>query len=94
MEKLDPSEVDRELARLQGWSLDDGKLFKKYEFKDFKEAFAFMGRVAEAAEEQDHHPDWCNVYKTVTVHLSTHDAGGLTERDFRLAHAMEAAVGA
>jgi 4a-hydroxytetrahydrobiopterin dehydratase len=63
---------------------------KKFVFKDFSEAFGFMSRVALAAEKADHHPEWFNVYKTVEVTLSTHDAGGLTEKDIALAKIMDA----
>ena len=63
---------------------------KKFVFKDFSEAFGFMSRVALAAEKMDHHPEWFNVYKTVEVTLSTHDAGGLTEKDIALAKVMDA----
>jgi len=62
---------------------------KKFVFKDFNEAFGFMSRVALAAEKMDHHPEWFNVYKTVEVTLSTHDAGGLTEKDVMLARTMD-----
>lgn len=92
MKKLDASEVKRRLVELEGWSLNEGKLHKKYTFEDFKEAFAFMTRVAKLADEQDHHPEWFNVYDKVEVHLSTHDVGGISERDFRLAHAMDSVV--
>jgi len=62
-------------------------------FSDFSAAFGFMTRVALAAEKQDHHPEWLNVYKTVEVTLSTHDAGGLTERDIKLAQTMDRLAG-
>jgi 4a-hydroxytetrahydrobiopterin dehydratase len=65
----------------------------KFVFADFNEAFGFMARVALAAEKLDHHPEWSNVYKTVEVTLSTHDAGGLTERDVALAEAMDKFAG-
>lgn len=90
--QLDAAAVESELARLDGWSLDGAKLHKTYTFPDFVEAFAFMTRVAVLAEEQDHHPEWRNVYRTVEVHLTTHDAGGISERDFRLARSMDLAV--
>lgn len=79
------------LARLSGWSEVPGRdaIAKTYTFRDFSAAFGFMTRVAMAAEKLDHHPEWFNVYKTVDVTLSTHDAGGLTERDIRLAEAMD-----
>ncbi|MFT5735164.1 MAG: 4a-hydroxytetrahydrobiopterin dehydratase [Planctomycetota bacterium] len=92
MKQLDAAAVESELARLDGWSLDGAKLHKTYTFPDFVEAFAFMTRVAVLAEEQDHHPEWRNVYRTVEVHLTTHDAGGISERDFRLARSMDLAV--
>jgi 4a-hydroxytetrahydrobiopterin dehydratase len=75
------------LAELQGWRLVDGRdaIAKAFKFKDFNEAFSFMTRVALMAEKMDHHPEWANVYNKVDITLSTHDAGGLTERDIRLA---------
>lgn len=79
------------LSNLNGWSEVAGRdaVSKKFVFKDFNEAFGFMARVALVAEKMDHHPEWFNVYKTVEVTLSTHDAGGLTERDVKLAEAMD-----
>ena len=79
------------LAKLSGWADVAGRdaIAKTFVFKDFNEAFGFMSRVALAAEKADHHPEWKNVYKTVEVVLSTHDAGGLTEKDIALAEAME-----
>ncbi|MEN8175451.1 MAG: 4a-hydroxytetrahydrobiopterin dehydratase [Pseudomonadota bacterium] len=75
------------------WDVRDGTLYKEFRFRDFSEAFGFMSRAALAAEQADHHPYWCNVYRTVTVHLSTHDAGGITALDFALAGRMESLVG-
>ena len=79
------------LAKLKGWSEAQGRdaIAKKFVFKDFNEAFGFMTRAALVAEKLDHHPEWFNVYKTVEVTLSTHDAGGVTERDVELAAAMD-----
>lgn len=79
------------LAKLDGWELaEDGKAIgKAFAFRSFSEAFAFMTRVAMAAEKLDHHPDWSNAYSQVAVRLSTHDAGGLTELDFTLAARMD-----
>ena len=79
------------LARLNGWSEVAGRdaITKKFVFKDFNQAFGFMTRAALVAEKMDHHPEWFNVYKTVEVTLSTHDAGGLTELDVKLAEAMD-----
>lgn len=68
------------------WKEENNKLYQKFEFKNFSEAFAFMTRVALAAEKMDHHPEWKNVYNTVEVWLSTHDAGDIvTEKDKKLA---------
>lgn len=79
------------LTRLKGWSDVPGRdaITKKFTFKDFTEAFGFMTRVALTAEKMDHHPEWFNVYKTVEVTLSTHDAGGVTDLDVKLAEAMD-----
>lgn len=79
------------LTNLSGWSDAPGRdaIMKKFTFKDFNQAFGFMTRAALVAEKMDHHPEWFNVYKTVEVTLSTHDAGGVTELDVKLAEAME-----
>ena len=94
-EKLGADAVGEALAGLEGWTLAaDGNAIKRsFTFRNFSEAFAFMTRVAMAAEKLDHHPDWANVYKTVDVTLNTHDAGGLTELDFKLARKMNAYAG-
>ena len=83
------------LAKLAGWSevKDRDAITRTFVFRDFNEAFGFMTRAALVAEKLDHHPEWFNVYKTVTVTLSTHDAGGLTERDVTLAEAMNRLTG-
>jgi 4a-hydroxytetrahydrobiopterin dehydratase len=90
-EGLGPEAVKTELGKLSGWQLaKDGKtITKSFEFGNFSEAFGFMARAALAAEKMDHHPDWSNSWNTVKVALSTHDAGGLTARDFKLATAMD-----
>lgn len=77
-----------------GWKEADNKLYRKFEFKDFSAAFAFMTRVALAAEKMDHHPLWTNVYNTVEVWLSTHDAGDIvTDKDRKLAKKIDAITG-
>jgi 4a-hydroxytetrahydrobiopterin dehydratase len=83
------------LVTLTGWKLVDGReaIAKRFVFRDFNEAFGWMSRVALLAEKMDHHPEWSNVYKTVEVTLATHDAGGLTELDVKLARAMDAMAG-
>lgn len=79
----------------EGWTLDDARdaLAKTYTFRNFVEAFGFMTQVAILAEKMNHHPEWSNVYKTVKVVLTTHDAGGLTELDVKLAQKMDALAG-
>ena len=80
--------VETALKDLPGWGLDQDKLYREFVFEDFSQAFAFMSRVALAAETADHHPEWFNVYNRVRVHLTTHDAGGITQRDLDLAERM------
>ena len=84
-------EIREKLSELEGWELanDDKAIRRQFRFKDFSEAFGFMSRAALAAEKLDHHPDWSNVYNRVEVVLTTHDTGGLTELDFKLAAAMD-----
>jgi 4a-hydroxytetrahydrobiopterin dehydratase len=91
--KLSPQEVTSALSALPGWSVLNGKLHREYKFPDFTYAFAFMAAIAAFAEKLDHHPDWSNVYNTVAVNLSTHDVGGITELDFKLAGKMEIVAG-
>jgi 4a-hydroxytetrahydrobiopterin dehydratase len=94
-EKLSGEARKSGLARLKGWREVAGRdaISRKFVFKDFNEAFGFMARAALVAEKLDHHPEWSNVYKTVDVTLSTHDAGGLTELDIELAEAMDKLAG-
>jgi 4a-hydroxytetrahydrobiopterin dehydratase len=83
------------LAQLSGWRLVEGReaIAKQFIFKDFNAAFGWMSRVAMMAEKLDHHPEWSNVYRTVDVLLTTHDADGLTELDIKLARAMDRFAG-
>lgn len=90
MKALDARAVEAKLSQVPGWSLDAGKLYREFVFADFSHAFGFMSRVALAAEAADHHPEWSNVYNRVRVHLTTHDAGGITDKDFALAARMNA----
>jgi len=94
-QKLTGEARTRALARLRGWAEVKGRdaITKKFVFADFNQAFGFMARAALTAEKLDHHPEWSNVYKTVEVTLSTHDAGGLTELDVKLAEAMDKFAG-
>ena len=91
--KLSDTEIQSRLGALPGWKVDEGKLFREFRFADFKQAFAFMTRVAAVADQMDHHPEWFNVFNKVRVHLGTHDAGGITDLDVKLAGAMDAAMG-
>ena len=88
--KLNEGQVKAALAEVPGWRLQDGKLCRDFEFSDFQHAFTFMRKVAELAEDRQHHPDWRNVYNKVAIALHTHDAGGLTAKDFELAAAINA----
>lgn len=93
--RLTQATRDEALAGLPGWSLSEGgeAITRQFVFTDFNAAFGWMTRVALAAEKLDHHPEWSNVYRTVEVRLTTHDAGGLTELDVRLARAMDRFAG-
>jgi 4a-hydroxytetrahydrobiopterin dehydratase len=90
---LDPAAVAARLKGAPRWTLgaDGLSIARSFKFADFSAAFAFMTRVALAAEKADHHPDWSNVWNRVDVKLTTHDAGGLTEKDFALAAAIDTA---
>ena len=90
-QKLDSTAVSEKLATVSSWNIDAGEtaLSRTFKFADFSEAFGFMTRAALVAEKLDHHPEWKNVYRTVYVRLTTHDAGGLTGLDFELAAAMD-----
>jgi 4a-hydroxytetrahydrobiopterin dehydratase len=91
--KLSTGEVQARLAGRASWTLVDGKLHRELTFRDFVEAFGFMARVALVAEKLDHHPEWRNVWNRVTIDLSTHDAGGISERDFALAERIDQLAG-
>jgi 4a-hydroxytetrahydrobiopterin dehydratase len=96
MPVLTDDALDKALAGLAGWRRHATRpaIVKSFSFADFNAAFGFMARVALAAEKLDHHPDWSNVYRHVSVTLTTHDAGGVTERDMALARAMDAIAAA
>jgi 4a-hydroxytetrahydrobiopterin dehydratase len=87
--KLSENELDETIRAMNGWELEDGKLKKSFRFSNFVEAFGFMTRIALEAEKMNHHPDWSNVYNTVTIKLSTHDAGGITDYDIKLAKVID-----
>lgn len=90
IQKLPAADIEKRLSEIPGWQLRDGKLYRRYSFDDFAHAFAFMSRVALLAEKQDHHPEWFNVYGTVDIWLTTYDADGISERDFKLIAAIDA----
>ncbi len=90
-QKLNDTERADALKNLSAWGDAPGRnaIRRIFQFRDFNEAFGFMARAALIAEKMDHHPEWFNVYKTVDVTLSTHDAGGVTDKDIKLATAMD-----
>ena len=93
VEKLGQTAREKLGAELDGWTLDGEHLKRIFRFADFVEAFGFMARVALLAEKQDHHPEWFNVWNRVDIALTTHDAGGLSARDVKLAKAIDALLG-
>ncbi len=93
-ERLTDADVRAALTDLSSWDLVDGKLQRELRFADFAEALAFLVRVGIEAEKRNHHPELTNVYSRVTVQLTTHDAGGITEKDLDLARAIDGIAGA
>ena len=89
MKQLSETEVASRMESLPGWERRGDRIVRTFRFPDFVRAFGFMASAAVVAEKQNHHPEWRNVYGTVEVELTTHDAGGITERDFRLAGEMD-----
>ncbi len=94
MKKLSEQEINDNLETLDGWDYSKNGIQTSFEFENFKEAFTLMTRIAFEAETMNHHPNWTNVYNTLEITLSTHDAGGVTEKDFKLARAIEKIVNA
>ena len=94
-EKLDKAELAEAMRELDGWSraVDRDAIVKRFSFANFSEAFAFMTRGAMMAEKLNHHPEWFNVYKTVDVTLTTHDCGGVSALDIKLARALDRFAG-
>ncbi|HEX6307608.1 MAG TPA: 4a-hydroxytetrahydrobiopterin dehydratase [Longimicrobiales bacterium] len=84
-DRIAEEEISRRLASLRGWSRDGDAIVRRFEFADFARAFGFMASVAAAAERMNHHPDWSNSYNRVEIRLTSHDAGGISERDLKLA---------
>ena len=87
--KLTESEITEALVNLPGWSVENGKLHRQFQFKNFIEAFGFMASAALVAESMNHHPEWFNVYHKVVVDLVTHSVGAISNLDFDLARMME-----
>jgi 4a-hydroxytetrahydrobiopterin dehydratase len=88
--KLTDAEISAQIDGISGWTVENEKLHKEFQFDSFVEAFGFMVRVALIAESMNHHPEWFNVYNRVTVDLATHDAGGISALDFELAKKVDA----
>lgn len=92
-QKLTETEIAERLEKLEGWSVQKDKLHREHKFGDFVEAFGFMTQVALVAESMNHHPEWFNVWATVVIDLTTHDCGGISDRDFVLAERINRILG-
>ncbi len=92
MMRLSETEITEELKKLEGWAIKDNKLHKEFQFDSFNQAFGFMTRSAMEIEKMNHHPEWFNVYNRITVDLTTHDAGGITNNDINLARILNSLV--
>ena len=90
MTRATDQQIQAFLGELDNWTVKDGKLHREYKFQDFVRAVGLMAEAALLAERANHHPEWFNVYNRVVVDLATHEAGGITEKDFDLARHMEA----
>lgn len=92
MGKLTEEEIRKRLGNMTGWKYSTGAIEKTFIFTNFKEAFSMMTRIAFECETQNHHPDWSNVYSSLNIRLNTHDSGGVTDKDFKLAETVEEIV--
>ena len=92
MMRLSETEITEELKKIEGWAIKDNKLHKEFKFDSFNQAFGFMTRAAMEIEKMNHHPEWLNVYNRITVDLTTHDAGGITNNDINLARILNSLV--
>jgi len=92
MIKLSESSIEEKLKNLPGWSVKNDKLYKEFQFNDFNQAFGFMTRAAMEIEKMNHHPEWFNVYNRITVELTTHDSGGITDNDVNLARILNSLI--
>ena len=91
--KLSDAQIQENLAQVDGWTIENGKLHKEFQFDNFITAFGFMTQLALVAESLNHHPEWFNVYNRVTIDLTTHDAGGISDLDFQWAKQADAISG-
>ena len=91
--KLSDAQIQANLEHVDGWTIEDGKLHKEFQFDNFISAFGFMAQLALVAESLNHHPEWFNVYNRVTIDLTTHDAGGISELDFQWAKQADSISG-
>jgi 4a-hydroxytetrahydrobiopterin dehydratase len=89
MKKLSTEEIDKKLLHFPDWEYFENAIHTEFEFENFKDCFSAMSRIAFECEALNHHPEWTNTYNVLTISLSTHDAGGVTDKDFKLAKAIE-----
>jgi 4a-hydroxytetrahydrobiopterin dehydratase len=89
MKALQKDEINQRMLNFEGWEYEDNAIHTSFEFKNFKDAFSVMTRIAFEVEKLNHHPDWSNVYNTLKISLSTHEANGVTEKDFTLAKIID-----
>ncbi|SFZ91512.1 4a-hydroxytetrahydrobiopterin dehydratase [Flaviramulus basaltis] len=92
MSKLSEQDIEAKLLHFPDWEYYDNAIHAEFEFENFKDCFSAMSRIAFECEALNHHPDWSNVYNILTISLSTHDANGVTNKDFKLAEAIETIV--
>jgi len=90
---LSPQEIADKLGDNSEWELKDNKLYRRLVFEDFVHAFGFISQISMVAEKMNHHPEWANVYRTLDIYLTTHDAGGVSEKDFALLEQIEKLIG-
>lgn len=93
VDRATEQEIQAFVEELGTWTLQEGKLHREYKFQNFVQAFGFMAQVALLAESANHHPEWFNVYNRVVIDLTTHEAGGISDKDFDLARRVEAIAG-
>ena len=92
MDKLSEKDIQKKLEKLPNWEFLEDALETTLEFETFRDCFSIMTRIAFEVEAQNHHPEWFNVYNKLSIRLSTHDAGGVTEKDIKLAHTIEGII--